>query len=187
MKGVIDQIHAFERLGATIHALAVDVSHPSASSTLLAALDRLSLPPVRGVVHAAGVLGGSLLLETRRAAHATVFAPKIAGALALHAAFPPLRDRPPRLLRAVLAHRAAGGHGGGRPRTRPPTRSWTRWRRTAVRAGTTRWRSRSRRGWVWGLCGTWRFWTMSCGVRGLGALRLTRRFGPGSMWGEIRC
>ncbi|KAI1122634.1 6-methylsalicylic acid synthase [Nemania abortiva] len=89
MKEIVDQIRQFERLGATIHPLAVDVSSPAAADVLLAKLDGLSLPPVLGVIHGAGVLGGSLLMETTRSDYAQVFAPKIDGALTLHQAFPP--------------------------------------------------------------------------------------------------
>ncbi|KAI0096712.1 6-methylsalicylic acid synthase [Nemania sp. FL0031] len=89
MKEIIDQIKQFERLGATIYPLAVDVSSPTAVDVLLTKLDELSLPPVQGVIHGAGVLGGSLLMETSREAYAQVFAPKIDGALTLHKAFPP--------------------------------------------------------------------------------------------------
>ncbi|KAI0904965.1 6-methylsalicylic acid synthase [Ustulina deusta] len=89
LQGIIGQIEQFERLGATIHPVAVDVSSPTAADVLLATLDQLSLPPVRGVIHGAGVLGGSLLMETSRDAYAQVFSPKIDGALTLHKAFPP--------------------------------------------------------------------------------------------------
>ncbi|KAI1758243.1 6-methylsalicylic acid synthase [Xylaria castorea] len=89
LKGIVDQIAQFERLGATIYPLAVDVSSPTATEELLATLDKLSLPPVLGVIHGAGVLGGSLLMDTTREAYAEVFSPKIDGALTLHKAFPP--------------------------------------------------------------------------------------------------
>ncbi|KAI0459054.1 6-methylsalicylic acid synthase [Xylaria acuta] len=89
LKGIVDQIVQFERLGATIYPVAVDVSSPTAADELLATLDKLSLPPVSGVIHGAGVLGGSLLMDTTREAYAQVFSPKIDGALTLHKAFPP--------------------------------------------------------------------------------------------------
>ncbi|TGJ81633.1 hypothetical protein E0Z10_g7123 [Xylaria hypoxylon] len=89
LRGIIDQIEQFERLGATIHPVAIDVASPTAADSLLATLDQLSLPPVLGVIHGAGVLGGSLLMETTRDAYAQVFSPKIDGALTLHKAFPP--------------------------------------------------------------------------------------------------
>ncbi|KAI0864625.1 6-methylsalicylic acid synthase [Xylaria cubensis] len=89
LKGIIDQILQFERLGATIYPLAIDVSSPTATEELLSTLDRLSLPPVLGVIHGAGVLGGSLLIDTTRETYAQVFSPKIDGALTLHKAFPP--------------------------------------------------------------------------------------------------
>ncbi|KAI3317345.1 6-methylsalicylic acid synthase [Xylariaceae sp. AK1471] len=89
LKGIIEQIQRFEQVGTTIHSLALDVSSPTAAEALLAALDELSLPPVLGVIHAAGVLGGSLLTDTTRDAYAQVFSPKIDGAIALHKSFPP--------------------------------------------------------------------------------------------------
>ncbi|KAJ8131666.1 hypothetical protein O1611_g1958 [Lasiodiplodia mahajangana] len=73
MKETIDQIKQFERLGATIYPLAVDVSNPTAADVLAAKIDELSLPPVLGVIHAAGVFGGSLLMETSREVYAQVF------------------------------------------------------------------------------------------------------------------
>jgi 6-methylsalicylic acid synthase len=44
---------------------------------------------VAGVVHAAGVIGDELVLDTTPEAFERVLAPKVAGGLALHAAFPP--------------------------------------------------------------------------------------------------
>lgn len=89
LKGIVDQIVQFEKLGATIYPIAFDVSSPNGAEVLLATLDKLSLPPVLGVIHGAGVLGGSLLMDTTREAYAQVFSPKIDGALTLHKAFPP--------------------------------------------------------------------------------------------------
>ncbi|KAF2969744.1 hypothetical protein GQX73_g3823 [Xylaria multiplex] len=81
LEGIIEQIEKFERLGAAIHPLAVDVASAAAADLLLATLDQLSLPPVLGIIHAAGVFGGSLLMETTRDDYANVFAPKIDGQL----------------------------------------------------------------------------------------------------------
>ncbi|KAI0438208.1 6-methylsalicylic acid synthase [Xylaria telfairii] len=89
LKGIVDRIVQFEKLGATIYPIAFDISSPNGAEVLVATLDKLSLPPVLGVIHGAGVLGGSLLVDTTREAYAQVFSPKIDGALTLHKAFPP--------------------------------------------------------------------------------------------------
>jgi 6-methylsalicylic acid synthase len=89
MANIIERVQGLEKLGATIHALPLDITAPDASRALLAALEGLGLPPVLGVVHAAGILEDSLLMETTRESFARVLAPKVSGALALHEAFPP--------------------------------------------------------------------------------------------------
>ncbi|KAK6840894.1 6-methyl salicylic acid synthase [Apiospora arundinis] len=86
---IIARIRALESLGATVLTVALDVSDPQASEKLLDALDNLGLPPVLGVVHAAGVPGGSMLMDTTPEAYHEVFSPKVDGAVALHKAFPP--------------------------------------------------------------------------------------------------
>jgi 6-methylsalicylic acid synthase len=75
--------------GGAIHTLQLDISSKGASVVLTSALERLSLPPVRGVVHAAAVPEFGLIKNTTPQSYARVMAPKIAGALALHEAFPP--------------------------------------------------------------------------------------------------
>jgi 6-methylsalicylic acid synthase len=67
----------------------LDISLPDASTHLLRALDTMQLPRVLGVVHCAGVLEDSLVLETSRDSFRRVMAPKVKGALTLHEAFPP--------------------------------------------------------------------------------------------------
>ncbi|MCA9542239.1 MAG: KR domain-containing protein, partial [Myxococcales bacterium] len=68
--------------GATVRVVADDVARPGAIDAALAALpaDR----PLRGVIHAAGVLDDAPLLDLTPARLGAVFAPKVAGALALH-------------------------------------------------------------------------------------------------------
>ena len=63
--------------------------HPSAIQELLTRRDRDGAPPIRGVVHAAGVTESTLLTETADATFRRVMSPKIAGAQGLHLAFPP--------------------------------------------------------------------------------------------------
>ncbi|PYI31855.1 6-methylsalicylic acid synthase [Aspergillus indologenus CBS 114.80] len=84
----ITKILDLEARGATIHVLALDISQRTAADALTTALDTLSLPPVRGVVHAAGVLDNELVLDTTQDAFARVLAPKITGGLVLNEVFP---------------------------------------------------------------------------------------------------
>lgn len=85
---VLEAILRLEGQGATVHTLAVDIASPEGASQLTAAIDALSLPPVRGVVHAAGVLEDQLVLSTTSDSFERVLGPKVTGALALGTAFP---------------------------------------------------------------------------------------------------
>jgi 6-methylsalicylic acid synthase len=89
MKPVVDKIQLLESKGASIYGIALDIGAPNASTALLTALDTLSLPPVLGVVHAAGLSEISLIKDTTSDTFARVFNSKVAGGLALHTAFPP--------------------------------------------------------------------------------------------------
>lgn len=89
MASIIKRIQAMEKLGLTVHVVSTDIGAANAHEQLLDALDRLSLPPVLGVVHASGVLEDNLLINTTSDSFARVLAPKISGAIALHKAFPP--------------------------------------------------------------------------------------------------
>nr|APX44008.1 polyketide synthase [Pestalotiopsis microspora] len=86
---ILKRIQAMESVGASIHVVSLDIGADDAHDQLLAALERLSLPPVLGVIHASGVLEDSLLCDTTADSFARVLSPKISGALALHRAFPP--------------------------------------------------------------------------------------------------
>lgn len=88
-KVVVDKLKQLEGKGASIYGVALDISAPEADKQLLAALDRLSLPPVSGVVHAAGINEDGLIKDTSAASYRRVFAPKVSGALTLHKVFPP--------------------------------------------------------------------------------------------------
>lgn len=81
----IESIKLLESSGATVHAIALDISRPG---ELSAAIEELHLPPVLGVVHAAGVLEDQLVLSATRPSFQRVLAPKVSGALALHSLFP---------------------------------------------------------------------------------------------------
>ncbi|KAF2766297.1 6-methylsalicylic acid synthase [Teratosphaeria nubilosa] len=89
MATVIAHVEKLESVGASIHTIALDISAPDAAKQIRAAIEELGLPPVLGVVHAAGILEGSLLMDTTREFYAHILAPKVRGALAIHETFPP--------------------------------------------------------------------------------------------------
>jgi 6-methylsalicylic acid synthase len=86
---ILSRVQAMENLGASIHVISMDVGVDDDHLKLLDALERMSLPPVLGVVYASGVLEDSLLIEITSDSFARVLSPKISGAIALHRAFPP--------------------------------------------------------------------------------------------------
>jgi myxalamid-type polyketide synthase MxaE and MxaD len=80
-----EAIRALERLGASVHLMAVDVGDAEALAGALAAFRREGWPPVRGVFHAAGVADDRLVTALDADAIAAVMRPKAAGAVALDA------------------------------------------------------------------------------------------------------
>ena len=85
----IRRILVLEALGVSVFPVSVDLTSLDAVNSLLSALGQLSLPPVLGVIHAAGILANQLVRQTTPEAFDSVIAPKINGAMALHEAFPP--------------------------------------------------------------------------------------------------
>lgn len=83
------RIIELEKRGLCVFVLSIDIGAANAAETLREELDRLGLPPVQGVVHAAGVLEDQLILDTTQEAFHRVLSPKVTGTLALHEAFPP--------------------------------------------------------------------------------------------------
>ncbi|KAI4126609.1 MAG: hypothetical protein LQ338_003659 [Usnochroma carphineum] len=81
-------IEQLETLGVTVHVLSHDIGAEGSKEKLQASLDRLALPPVLGVVHAAGVLEDQLILDSTTDSFNRVLAPKLTGGLALHQLFP---------------------------------------------------------------------------------------------------
>lgn len=77
------QIQALEALGAQIQVAQDDVADGPQMAALLAQIKQ-SHPPLRGVVHAAGVLEDGILQQMSWTAFATVLAPKWRGAWHLH-------------------------------------------------------------------------------------------------------
>lgn len=89
LDAAIIRIQELEQAGATIYSLALDIGAAGAASRLQEVLVQLALPPVLGVVHAAGTLEDQLVLETTGESISRVLSPKVSGGLALDAAFPP--------------------------------------------------------------------------------------------------
>jgi len=82
----IAAIRALEMRGVSVDVVALDVGSPGAVQVLLATRDRDGAPPIRGVIHAAGVTESKLLTETADTTFRRVMWPKIAGGQALQAA-----------------------------------------------------------------------------------------------------
>ncbi|MFG1954455.1 SDR family NAD(P)-dependent oxidoreductase [Micromonospora sp. NPDC048830] len=76
-------VDALTRAGVRVAALAADVTSPDEVSRVLAYV-RENLPPLRGVVHAAGVLDDGILLQQTAERYRRVARPKADGAWHLH-------------------------------------------------------------------------------------------------------
>ncbi len=85
----IAEVRALEMRGVSVDTVSLDVGSPESLQALLDKRADQGQPPIRGVIHAAGLTEGQLLteLDTDRVAR-TVW-PKIAGAQALDRVFPP--------------------------------------------------------------------------------------------------
>ncbi|OBA93707.1 polyketide synthase [Mycobacteriaceae bacterium 1482268.1] len=80
-------ISALEQRGVSVHAAAIDIAADDAADQLRGVLRHL--PPVRGVIHAAGVEAGALLVNTTSDDIVAAMRPKVTGTLTLHRMFPP--------------------------------------------------------------------------------------------------
>jgi acyl transferase domain-containing protein/NADPH:quinone reductase-like Zn-dependent oxidoreductase/acyl carrier protein len=76
-------LRAIEAAGAKVRVALADVSNTEAMKRLLEDV-RSTMPPLRGVIHSAGVLDDGVLLQQSWNRFATVFAPKVTGSLLLH-------------------------------------------------------------------------------------------------------
>jgi 6-methylsalicylic acid synthase len=85
----VQRILLLEAMNVSIFTLAVDMTSTNASSQLQSGLERLSLPPVLSVIHAADTLANQTIAATTSQAFGSVIAPKILDAIALHELFPP--------------------------------------------------------------------------------------------------
>jgi 6-methylsalicylic acid synthase len=81
-------IRAIEALGVTIKIVSLDISDARQAAALLTP-DRTGFPPIRGIVHAAGVLDNRMAVDVDEDSLRTVMRPKAEGAWVLHRLFPP--------------------------------------------------------------------------------------------------
>ncbi|KGI68355.1 type I polyketide synthase [Mycolicibacterium rufum] len=89
VRGRIAAIRALELRGVSVDTVAVDIADRDAVGAVLDRRDADGAPPIRGVVHAAGMTEAQLLTEIEAdRVHGTVW-PKVAGARVLDALFPP--------------------------------------------------------------------------------------------------
>ncbi|NUO58520.1 MAG: acyltransferase domain-containing protein [Hamadaea sp.] len=84
----IDGVLALEALGVTVAVAALDITDADAVAETLTP-GKLGLPPIRGIVHAAGVVNDALVDKVDAAGLREVLAPKAKGAMILHHLFPP--------------------------------------------------------------------------------------------------
>jgi NAD(P)-dependent dehydrogenase (short-subunit alcohol dehydrogenase family)/acyl carrier protein len=99
------EVEALRAAGASVRVARLDVTDQAALERLLDEIDA-GLVPLRGMVHAAGIVEDSLIASNDWAAFERVLAPKLAGAWALHQL---TRDR--KLDFFVLCSSAAGTLG----------------------------------------------------------------------------
>ncbi|WP_262403118.1 type I polyketide synthase [Actinomadura sp. CNU-125] len=146
----VDAVRALESLGAVVRTVALDIADAPRAARVLAA-DALGLPPIRGVVHAAGVLDDRPVMDVDEESLRRVMRPKVEGAWVLHRLFPPgsldflvlfsscghLLGLPGQagygaanaFLDALAAHRRAEGGG------ETMSLGWTSWRGMGMGAG----------------------------------------------------
>ena len=84
----ISAIRQLEGRGVAVDILTLDIGSAQDVRGMLAARDRLGAPPVRGVIHAAGVTNDELLTSVTDASIREVMWPKVQGAQVLDEAFP---------------------------------------------------------------------------------------------------
>lgn len=80
----IESIRELEAMGASVHLAAVDVADKGALRFFLDGFRSEGWPPIRGVVHAAGILHDGLLTQLDSATLESVLRPKVMGGWLLH-------------------------------------------------------------------------------------------------------
>ena len=79
-----EAIQAMEKAGAQVSVIGADVTREDQVDAVLAEIKK-RMPPLRGIVHAAGLLDDRTLLEMDEERFSRVMAPKVRGAFNLHA------------------------------------------------------------------------------------------------------
>ncbi|MGI5186122.1 beta-ketoacyl synthase N-terminal-like domain-containing protein [Dactylosporangium sp. CA-152071] len=87
LRSKVDAVRSLERAGVTVVTVGLDVADPRQAAERLSP-DALGLPPICGVVHAAGVVANGMLETVDEVAVHDVMRPKVDGALVLHDLFP---------------------------------------------------------------------------------------------------
>ena len=131
--GVVEEI---EKNGAKVVAAAVDVADEQQLSSFLNQYRESGGAPIRGVVHAAGVVGLQPVAALDGATLHATLRPKIAGGWLLHRLLEP-EDSISLCCSRCLRHCSARRSWG---LMRRPTLFWTRWRITESRRGGRAWR-----------------------------------------------
>lgn len=85
-KSRVDAILDLERAGASVHVATFNVADADDVKAYVDDFHAEGLPPIRGVIHAAGVVEDQLLLRLDEETFQRVLKPKVAGARALHEA-----------------------------------------------------------------------------------------------------
>jgi phthiocerol/phenolphthiocerol synthesis type-I polyketide synthase A len=85
----ITAIKELEMRGVSVDMVGLDVGSLQSVRTVMARRDRDGAPPIRGIIHAAGVTNNELLTMTSDGTMREVMWPKIGGAQVLHEVFPP--------------------------------------------------------------------------------------------------
>jgi 6-methylsalicylic acid synthase len=88
VRAQIAAVRALEALGVVVSVVSLDIADLDQTRAALTTT-ALGLPPIRGVVHAAGVVDSRMIGELDEESLATVLRPKVDGALVLHELFPP--------------------------------------------------------------------------------------------------
>ncbi|BCB82756.1 type I polyketide synthase [Phytohabitans suffuscus] len=84
----IDAIRGLEKLGVAVRVVSLDIADAEQAARLLTP-DALGFPPIRGVVHLAGVLDARMATRLDEESLRQVMRPKADGAWVLHNLFPP--------------------------------------------------------------------------------------------------
>jgi acyl transferase domain-containing protein/aryl carrier-like protein len=83
----IERVRQLESLGASVHVATFDIAEETELRSFLQKFELEKWPPIRGVIHAAGVLQSKLMTQTNKEEFRSVLRPKVLGAWNLHQHF----------------------------------------------------------------------------------------------------